>query len=166
MAGIGAVVQLVVHHSGSPLTTTFEDIVAWHTDPKDQRDGRVRWKGRTYERRSALPTEVRDREGNGWDAIAYHHLILADGSLRVGRPLSQRGAHAPPNKGRIGVCVVGDNTVDGRGWTIPQIGALIRYVAAVTLLFPGIPVCGHRDAMPGHTECPGLDVQDILGRTT
>jgi N-acetyl-anhydromuramyl-L-alanine amidase AmpD len=90
-------------------------------------------------------------------------VILADGTIRVGRALSQRGAHAPPNTGRIGVCLVGDNTVDGRGWTLEQIAKLERYVDAVRLLYPGILVGGHRDVMRGHTACPGLDVRDLVG---
>jgi hypothetical protein len=165
-SGIGPVDRLVIHHSASPLTTTFEQVESWHTDPKDLRDGRVKWRRETWTSRQVLPPEMRGRKGNGWDAIAYHHVMLADGSIRVGRALSQRGAHAPPNRGRIGICLIGDNTVEGQGWTIPQITELPRYVEAVQLLFPGILVSGHRDVMPGHTLCPGLDVADILGRTT
>ena len=162
MSAIGTVETLVVHHSGSPLGTTFEQVEAWHTDPKDLRDGRVRWQKKTYRNRAALPRAVRELKGNGWDAIGYHALVLANGELRQGRPITERGAHAPPNRGRIGICVVGDNTVVGQGWTFEQIVSLRRWVEAAQLLFPGIVVCGHRDAMPGHTECPGLDVLDVL----
>lgn len=134
---IGSVEDLIVHHSGSPLTTTYEQIVAWHTLPKPR--------------------------GRGWAAIAYHHVVLVDGTVRKGRELTQRGAHAPPNRGRIGVCVIGDNTAEGEGWTFEQIATLRRYVDACRLLYPGIRVRGHGDAMPGHTECPGLDIRDIIG---
>lgn len=135
---IGEVDRLVVHHSASRLTTTFEEIVHWHVDSKP--------------------------EGNGWIDIGYHHVILYDGSIRAGRPLDARGAHAPPNTGRIGVCLVGDNTLDGEGWTVEQIVKLRQYVAAVRLLFPGITVSGHRDVMSrGYTECPGVNIQEILG---
>ena len=138
MLTIGEVSTLAIHHSASPLSTTFEDIVAWHTDPKPQ--------------------------GRGWEAIAYHWIILADGTYRVGRPFNYRGAHAPPNKGRLGICVVGNNTVDGDGWTFEQIARLRQMVAAVRLLVPGVLVAGHRDVMrPGHTQCPGLDVSHIVG---
>ena len=117
-SAIGLIDRLVIHHSASPLTTTFEDIVAWHTKPKP--------------------------EGRGWPFIGYHWVILADGSMRVGRPMNVRGAHAPPNRGRLGVCLVGNNVQDGEGWTIEQIGAL-------------------REVMPaGHTVCPGLDVRSLL----
>lgn len=137
LSAIGLVEDLIVHHSASPLETTFEEIVSWHTDAKP--------------------------DGRGWAAIAYHHVVLADGTIRKGRELAQRGAHAPPNRGRIGVCLIGDNTVEGRGWTIAQIATLRRYVDACRLLFPGIRVRGHGDAMPGHTLCPGLDIRRILG---
>ena len=37
-------------------------------------------------------------------------------------------------------------------------------VAPVRLLWPGIEVCGHGDVMvPGHTECPGVDVEGLRG---
>lgn len=138
MLNVGPVSMLVVHHSASPLSTTFEDIVAWHTKPKP--------------------------EGRGWDAIGYHWIILADGSYRVGRPFNFRGAHAPPNRGRLGICVVGNNTVDGDGWTFEQIATLRRMVVAVRLLVPGVHVAGHRELMrPGYTECPGCDVVQIIG---
>ncbi|MEE9129297.1 MAG: N-acetylmuramoyl-L-alanine amidase [Phycisphaerales bacterium] len=136
-SAIGLIDRLVIHHSASPLITSFEDIVAWHTKPKP--------------------------EGRGWPFIGYHWVILADGSMRVGRPMNVRGAHAPPNRGRLGVCLVGNNVQDGEGWTIEQIGALRRHIDAVRLLIPDVVVSGHRDVMPaGHTVCPGLDVRSLL----
>lgn len=138
MATIGEIEELIVHHSASPLSTTFEDIVAWHTKPKP--------------------------DGRGWPFVGYHRVILADGTIREGRPITVRGAHAPPNKGRLGVCVIGDNTELGQGWTLEQIASLRRFVGAVRIIIPQIRLAGHRDVMrPGYTECPGLDVRDILG---
>ncbi len=138
MTAIGEIERLVIHHSASPITTTFEEILAWHTKPKP--------------------------EGNGWPAVGYHKVILYDGTVRIGRPIHVRGAHAPPNRGRIGVCLVGDNTKPGQGWTFEQIDALKREVEAWRVVVPGILVCGHRDIMrPGYTECPGLDVRDLVG---
>ena len=137
MSAIGTIERLVIHHSASPLSTTFEDIVKWHTDPKPG--------------------------GRGWPFIGYHWIILADGSIRVGRPMGIRGAHAPPNKGRLGVCCVGNNTIDGQGWTVDQILSVRQLVASVRLLIPDLVVSGHRDVMrPGYTECPGLDLQALL----
>lgn len=137
VSSIGTIERLIVHHSASPLTTTFEQIVEWHTKPKPQ--------------------------GNGWPFIGYHWVILVDGTIRVGRPMNIRGAHAPPNKGRLGVCLIGDNTEEGEGWTFEQIAMLRRHVDAVRLLVPSIVVSGHRDVMaPGHTVCPGLDVRSLL----
>ncbi len=133
MTPIGPITHLVIHHSASKPNTRFETIRRWHTAPKPK--------------------------GRGWSAIGYHHVILGDGSIRVGRPLTERGAHAPPNKGRIGVCVVGDNTVDGHGWTAAQIEALEDYVAAVRVLYPGITVVGHSSTKA--TACPGLDIKDL-----
>lgn len=136
--GIGEVAQLIVHHSASPLLTSFEDIVAWHTKPKP--------------------------EGRGWPMVGYHRVVLPDGSIREGRPLNMRGAHAPPNRGRIGICLIGDNTKAGEGWTFNQIATLRRFCEAARVLYPQLRIAGHRDVMrPGYTECPGLSVTDLLG---
>ena len=136
--GIGEVKELIVHHSASPLSTRFRDIVAWHTKPKPQ--------------------------GRGWPMVGYHRIILADGSIREGRPLNVRGAHAPPNKGRIGICLVGDNTKAGQKWTRQQKATLRRFCQAARVLYPQLRIVGHRDVMrPGYTECPGLSVADLLG---
>lgn len=130
MSPIGPIKQLVIHHSASRTSTTFRTIKRWHV------------------------------EGRGWPDIGYHHVITGDGTIKAGRPMHLSGAHAPPNRGRLGVCVVGDNTVEGRGWTSAQIKALRKYVAAVRQLYPDIEVCGHRDTK--QTECPGLEIADLI----
>ncbi len=127
MSPIGPITTLVIHHSASKPSTTFRTIKRWHV------------------------------EGRGWSDIGYHHVILADGTIKAGRPIHLRGAHAPPNKGRIGVCVVGDNTVQDHGWTLEQRRALAAYVQAARIFWPGIEVLGHRDTKA--TECPGTDVK-------
>lgn len=129
---------LVVHHSASPRdTTTLELIREWHTDPR--------------------------KKGGPFRDVGYHFVIEASGAIRPGRPLPRIGAHAPPNAKRIGFCIAGDNTVAGENWNGAQIVSAIRLIGAVRLLWPSIDVEGHRDVMaPGYTECPGLDVAEVL----
>lgn len=137
VAKLPTIERFVVHHSVSdPDRTTFEDILAWHTkQPKP-----------------------------GYRTIGYHYVILVDGAVRVGRPIPERGAHARgANVDSIGVCVTGDNTVEGFGWRPLQIGRLRELFAAARLLFPNIEPMGHAEASPpGHTICPGVDVRRIL----
>lgn len=98
-------------------------------------------------------------EERGWHDIGYHLVIEGDARLVWGRPLSECGAHCPPNMGRVGICVVGDNTKPEHRWTEDQQDALERVVGAFTLLWPDARVCGHRDLRA--TECPGLEVADL-----
>lgn len=128
--------QCIVHHSGASRSQSFDAIRAFHMAPKPR--------------------------GRGFSDIAYHYVILGDGSLRIGRPLPVTGAHAPPNSRRIGILVTGDNTREGMWWSAPQKRALMELWLAIRKLWPEIELAGHRDVMPGHTECPGLDVRELL----
>jgi len=130
------ITEFIVHHSGAARSQTVEAIRRYHMAPKPR--------------------------GRGYRDIAYHYIIDGKGKLYIGRPLPQTGSHAPPNAKRIGCCVIGDNTAPGQRWTPKQKKALINLWFAVQHLFPGIDLGGHRDVMPGHTQCPGLDVRKLL----
>jgi N-acetyl-anhydromuramyl-L-alanine amidase AmpD len=125
----------VVHHSGSKYDT-FDSMLAYHTAPKP--------------------------DGNGWEDIGYHFVIERDGVLNYGRPLPRQGAHAYPNAGRIGVCVVGDNTDLTATWTPKQVATLQKLWLSIQMLWPTIELLGHREAQPNHTACPGLNVRALL----
>ena len=77
---------LVVHHSATPVHTSFEAIRAYHT--RSSREG-----------------------GRGWPDVGYHHVIGSLGEVRAGRDLALAGFHAlGHNTHSIGCCVVGNNT--------------------------------------------------------
>jgi hypothetical protein len=122
--------QLIFHHSASRRSTTPDEIRMWHV------------------------------EGNGWSDVGYHWLIDASGKVHVGRDPSVVGAHAPPNEGRLGVCVIGDNTRESEKWNDDQWEALADLVDACLVVWPGIELLGHRDTK--ETECPGLETAEIL----
>lgn len=131
--------RVIVHHSASPRTTSLETIRAWHTDP--------------------------NRPGGAFQDIGYHRVIEHDGAQRVGRSLWLQGAHCPQdgaNRDAIGVCVTGDNTKPEHAWNEAQILSLIEYLRAVRVVFPAIPVLGHRDVYGTSTLCPGLNVRELL----
>ena len=130
MRNQGRVETLVVHHSASPLTTKATDIKQWHL-------------------------------AKGWEDIGYHFIIEADPvRLVYGRRPWEVGAHAPPNTGRLGLCIVGDNTKMGSFWTADQIRAAQSLIESIRLVYSGIQVVPHKKVRK--TECPGREIGDLL----
>ena len=130
--------KVVIHHSASPRSTTFEEIRQWHTRSPP--------------------------EGRGWVDIAYHVIIDHTGLIHQGRAIPRNGAHARgANSDSIGICITGDNSKPEHKWSLLQQDALRQVLDAIELLWPGLPVVGHRDVMePGHTICPGVEVATLL----
>lgn len=70
---------IVVHHTASPQTTTFDSIRNYH---------------------------IHDR---GWSDIGYHYVIDPDGMLYLGRPVWRIGAHVRgKNSKSVGVSAIGN----------------------------------------------------------
>jgi len=90
----------------------------------------------------------------GWDDVGYHYVIEEDGSRKIGRRLPTTGAHAPPNNGRIGICVTGDNTQPGHEWNYSQILGLEAVITHFLAVMPWLEVVRHSDVKD--TLCPGL----------
>lgn len=123
---------LVIHHSASPRSTTRNQIDSWHRD-------------------------------RGWLEIGYHWVIEADGTVISGRPISLEGAHVKGhNQNSWGLCVTGNNTDPGEAWSTAQKNQLAQFVRWFSTFFPTAAVCGHRDLPGTATECPGLDVRQLL----
>lgn len=83
----------------------------------------------------------------GFRTIGYHYLITLDGSVELGRPLTQIGAHCKgQNAHSIGICYVGGRDVHGNcsdTRTIAQVSAMHDLVALLRKQFGDIPVYGH-----------------------
>jgi len=110
----------------------------WHTDPKPK--------------------------GRGWRDIGYHYVIKRDGTLQLGRPIEQAGAHVRGhNLTSIGICLVGG--MDKRtgkavnDYTDEQWQTLTMVVGGLTNQFPGSQVSGHNDWTNAKT-CPNFDVKE------
>lgn len=90
----------------------------------------------------------------GWKSIGYHFVILLDGTIEVGRPLNQIGAHTLGfNKDSIGICYIGGLDKDGKTpkdtRTPEQIKSMHWLVEELTRKHPSIiEVKGHRDYSP------------------
>ena len=134
---------IVVHHSASRPSTTFNEIKKWHTDPPPR--------------------------GRGWDNIGYHWVILEDGTTVPGRPEDEWGTQvANFNDRSVGICLTGDFRTDIP--TAKQIDALlvllIRLVRKYKLKYWNI--YGHRDIKrffifnTTATDCPGKNLYNEL----
>ena len=124
--------HIVIHHSASPLSTTAADIDRWHRK-------------------------------KGWAGAGYHLICERTGKLVLGRQIDLMGAHVRgSNRSSIGICLVGDNTKLAQRWCAEQVQSLKTALEVLGVLFPGAVVLGHRDMPNTATECPGLDVRELL----
>ena len=100
-------------------------------------------------------------EERGWSDIGYHFVIRRDGTVEVGRPLAEAGAHTRGhNQNSVGVCLVGG----GGGFfnfTKEQLDALQFLYQTLGMSFSGLSAHGHRELDPSKT-CPCFDVQALL----
>ena len=96
----------------------------------------------------------------GFDCIGYHYVIDLDGTIELGRPLSQEGAHCKSgghNRNSIGICYIG-GCKDGRNVdtrTPAQRKALQKLISELVATFH-CDVWGHHDFNPGK-DCPCFD---------
>lgn len=114
--------------------------------------------------------EVRDIErwhrARGFRCVGYHYVVLLDGTIQQGRPLSQTGAHCRGhNTGSIGVCYVGGLEADCKTpadtRTDAQKSALASLVASLRKAYPAATVHGHCEFAA--KACPCFDVRDEYG---
>lgn len=113
----------------------------------------------------------------GFNGIGYHFVIRLDGTIEVGRQLSQRGAHTTGhNKNTIGICYIGglDESGNSKDTRTPEQKEALRWL--ITAIKTNLPhgmtltVKGHRDYSPDTNgdgviskyerikECPCFDV--------
>ena len=128
------IVEIIVHCTGTPptLATTVDAIRKYHI------------------------------EVNKWKDIGYHFVVYTDGSVHIGRPIEQVGAHCKGhNEGTIGVCYVGGKNADGKltdTRTAAQKQALRNLIVALKGCYPSIVrVRGHRDY--ANKACPCFDAK-------
>ena len=101
--------------------------------------------------------------GKGWQDVGYHYIIRRDGKLEVGRPESQRGAHAKGhNRNSIGICLVGGTDANDRSkadfnFSLPQMVWLSDLLNKLAERYPNARLCGHRDLDP-FKACPCFNV--------
>ena len=129
------ITEIIVHCAATEAHKDFtaRDIKLWHTLPPPK--------------------------GNGWKDIGYHFVIDLNGTIEVGRPIEQIGAHCKNhNTGTIGICYVGGlkNGKPSDTRTDAQKASLIKLINSLKVVFPTITkVSGHRDY--ANKACPCFD---------
>jgi N-acetylmuramoyl-L-alanine amidase len=134
---------IVIHHSATkPEQRDFESAKTIDIDHKARGLG-VRYKGKVYN-------------------IAYHYVILPDGTIQEGRPVGCRGAHTRVwgYNYWVGICLVGyfDKKWSDKKYHRPtkkQMDALadLSLELMKKYKFKKDRILPHRDINP--TECPG-----------
>ena len=108
----------------------------------------------TPEGRDVTTADIdRQHRQRGFTSIGYHYVIYRDGTLHLGRPVTEVGAHVRGyNRYSIGVAYVGGLASDGRTpkdtRTPEQRQALRNLLARLKSRFTSACICGHRDLSP------------------
>ena len=96
----------------------------------------------------------------GFTCIGYHYVILLDGTIETGRPVTQYGAHCTGhNMNSIGICYIGGMTKDNKTpkdtRTPAQKAALLQLLKSLKAQYPIATIHGHRDFAA--KACPSFD---------
>ena len=99
----------------------------------------------------------------GWKSCGYHYVVRRDGTVEVGRPVEEVGAHClNRNRHSIGICYEGGldasgNPADTR--TEAQKKALRELLQQLHALFPRAIIAGHNVFNP-MKACPCFNAMD------
>ena len=109
----------------------------------------------------------RDHRSRGWNGCGYHRYITKDGTVHIGRPYEQVGAHVGPkfNPHSIGICYEGGLNEKGQfadTRTEAQKRSMAALIRELKVRFPKARVLGHRDLPGVRKECPCYDVRADL----
>jgi hypothetical protein len=86
---MGAYKLLVLHCTATPKgrAVTPEEILTWHTAPKDLPGGKVKYNKKVYRSRAELPNDkiggklIKHLRGHGWSKGGYSKMIHLDGEV-------------------------------------------------------------------------------------
>ena len=94
----------------------------------------------------------------GFSDVGYHYVVLLDGTIQLGRPLEQQGAHVRSNnRNSIGICYIGGKGGDTR--TVQQKASIVHLVSTLKRTFKNAEVLGHRDFKGVTKACPNFDAK-------
>lgn len=97
----------------------------------------------------------------GFRCIGYHYVIYLDGSVHIGRPENEEGAHClGHNKNSIGICYIGGLDIYGKPKdtrTDEQKKSLTELIRTLKSRFPQASIHGHNEF--ANKACPCFDVR-------
>lgn len=104
-------------------------------------------------------------KAQGWKDVGYHYVICLDGTIELGRPLEEIGAHCiGHNANSIGICYIGGLDENGKPKdtrTTQQKAALYMLLNKLKTQFPEATIHGHNEF--ANKACPCFDVQKEYG---
>lgn len=99
----------------------------------------------------------------GFRTVGYHYYIRRDGSLQLGRPINETGAHVKNyNSVSIGICYEGGINENGEpadNRTESQLKTMVRLLVELGADYPDAVIKGHRDFPKVYKSCPCFDVK-------
>lgn len=102
----------------------------------------------------------------GWADIGYNVVIPRDGTIQIGRPFDDQGAHVEGyNSSALGICLVGGVDAGGHAennFTPKQFEALVVALRFSKFYAPKARIQGHRDFPNVAKDCPSFDVREWL----
>lgn len=122
----------------------------------------------TPEWRPVTVAQIREwHKARGWDDIGYHYVVMLDGTIVEGRPVSKVGAHvAGRNIGTIGVVYIGGidaDTLKPKDTRTPnQKKSMLWLAENLASLYRLKRISGHNEY--AKKACPSFNVKtDALG---
>tara|TARA_R110002050_G_scaffold269917_1_gene412440 strand:- start:54761 stop:55294 length:534 start_codon:yes stop_codon:yes gene_type:complete len=144
---------VIIHCADTPngRGDTIEDIDLWHKARNFSRHPDARLGESVWETKPYMMQRPHLR------SVGYHLVIHANGEHRIGRGLTESGAHAAGYNGTsIGICLMGTDKFSKAQWQ-----SLKEAVRGYQTLYPKLKIIGHRAVNP-HKTCPGFDVAQWL----
>lgn len=118
----------------------------------------------------SLAQLTKEHQARGFRSIGYHYIISPDGTITVGRPEEEVGAHVQGfNSDSIGICMLGTLKFKQAAWD--SLATLTRRLKAK---YTQAVVRGHRDFSPDLNKdgkisrnewiklCPNFDVAEWM----
>jgi|TARA_R110002074_G_scaffold326104_1_gene496386 N-acetyl-anhydromuramyl-L-alanine amidase AmpD len=110
---------------------------------------------------SARDIDERHRK-RGLLKIGYHCVIKRDGTIELGRPFNEIGAHLQDYDIKsVGICIIGGLNTRGvvaPDYTSQQQKSLYVLIKTLTYMYKDAKVIGHNNLEK--TDCPSFDVQE------